>query len=139
MQMVADLPEHYFGQPAFEFIKDVPVNWETTLPLDGVIGEYYIVARKDRNSEDWYIGAVTNEDKRTLTVKLNFLPEHQNYTATIYRDGPKADWKKQPEDHEIEQRQVTHTDHLKIHLAAGGGFAIRISPEGETISPYPYQ
>lgn len=138
MQMVADLPEHYEGKlDAFEFIKDVPVNWETTIPLDGEIGKHYTVARKDRESEDWYVGGVTNEEERTITLDLSFLPEHRNYHATIYRDDESTHWDTNPEVYQIEHGQVTSESTLSIHMAPGGGFAIKITPEGKTTYPYP--
>lgn len=140
MQMVADLPEHYDGKlDAFEFIKDVPVNWETTIPLDGQIGKFYVVARKDRSSEDWYVGGVTNEEERSVTIDLNFLAEHRNYQAVIYRDSESAHWDTNPEAYQIERGNVTNGDKLDIHMAPGGGFAIKITPEGKTSYPYPSQ
>lgn len=139
LQMAADLPEHYFDQPAFQFIKDVPVNWEVTVPLDGVIGDFYTVARKDRDSDDWYVGGVSDENERTVTISLDFLPEHRSFIATIYRDTHDAHWKDNPEAHEIIERPVVHGDSLEIFMAAGGGFAIRIGIEGETSYPYPEQ
>lgn len=137
MQMAADLPEHYHDQPAFAFIKDVPINWELTIPLDGAIGDYYVVARKDRHSDDWYIGAVTDEASRSIEVALDFLPEHQHYKATIYRDAADANWHTNPEKHEIEHRSVSHGDKLSIELAPGGGCAIRLTNQDETSYPYP--
>lgn len=139
MQMAADLPEHYFNQPAFQFIKDVPVNWELTIPLGGVIGDFYAVARKDRHSDDWYVGGVSDENERTITVPFDFLPEHRSFTATIYRDDRTAHWKENPEAHEIIEQPIKHGDSLDIYMAPGGGFAIRIAPEGETSYPYPEQ
>lgn len=136
VQMVADLPEHYDGHPAFQFIKDVPTTWETTVPLDGVIGDYFVVARKDRESDDWYVGAVTDENSRTLTVSLDFLPQHRRFTATIYRDTSDADWISNPESYEIENKEVTQSDALEVYLAPGGGFAVRIAPNDETPPPY---
>ncbi len=137
MQMVADLPEHYEQQPAFQFIRDVPVNWHETLPLDGAIGDFFAVARKDRDSEDWYIGATTDENERTLNINLSFLNEHQSYTATIYRDAKDAHWQNNPEAHEIEETQVNSNSSLELYLAPGGGFAVKISPIGKADYPYP--
>ncbi len=136
MQMAADLPEHYRTQPAFTFIRDVPVSWEKTIPLDGVIGDYYAVARKDRDSDDWYVGAVTDENERTLKINCDFLTSHIHYIATIYQDGDDAHWQHNPESCRIEQRRITSSDTLTIRLAAGGGFAVRIAPEDETAYPY---
>lgn len=137
MQMVADLPEHYFGHPAFQFIKDVPVNWETTIPLGGEIGEYFVVARKDRHSDDWYVGAVTDEHARTIDIQVDFIPEHRTFDAVIYRDDESTDWKTNPSAYVIETKQVSHGDTLTLPLAAGGGIAIRLKPAGETELPYP--
>ena len=139
MQMAADLPEHYLGHPAFQFIKDVPVNWEVTVPLDGVIGEFYAVARKDRTSDDWYIGAVSDEQSRTITVPLSFLQEHRTYQATLYKDSIDGDWQSNPEAYEIETRSVNNQDRLEIYIAPGGGFAVKITPDDSTAPPYPLQ
>lgn len=137
VQMAADLPEHYFNQPAFQFIKDVPVNWEHTIPLDGAIGDYYVVARKDRSSDDWFIGGVSDENERTVTIKLDFLPEHWTFDADIYRDAEDSHWQTNPEAHAIETKQLSHGDELTLMMACGGGFAIRLKPEGQTSYPYP--
>ncbi len=139
LQMAADLPEHYLGHPAFQFIKDVPVNWELTIPLNGAIGDFYVVARKDRESDDWYIGAVTDEQSRTVTVALSFLQEHRTYLATIYKDSPDGDWQTNPEAYEIKTINVTNQDTLELYIAPGGGFAVKISPEDGTVSPYTLQ
>lgn len=139
MQMAADLPEHYLGHPAFEFIKNVPVNWERTVPLAGEIGEYYAVARKDRNSDDWYFGAVSDEQSRTLSISTSFLQEHRTYKATVYRDDKTSDWQTNPESYVIERIEVNSQTVLDLYLAPGGGVAIQFSPEGSTVSPYPAQ
>jgi len=139
LQMAADLPEHYADQPAFAFIRDVPVSWDVSLPLDGVIGDYYVIARKDCNSDDWYLGAVTDEHERTLTVSLDFLDEHQTYEATVYRDADDAHYQHNPEAHTIEQRHVARGDSLEIRLAPGGGFAVKIALQHTTAYPYPTQ
>jgi len=126
IQMAADLPENYEKHmAAFQFIKDVPVDWADSRVLNGEIGDYVTFARKDRNSEDWYLGAVTNEDPRELTVKLDFLEPGRTYTAQIYRDGPDADWKTNGHDIVIEEHKVDAGDVLTLRLAAGGGQAIR--------------
>lgn len=137
MQMVADLPEHYENQPAFRFIKGVPVNWEETVPLDGVIGDYYLVARKDRHSDDWYVGGVTDEKERMVDFMLDFLQPHRTYRATIYRDTERSHWQDNPEAHTIEQRLVQSGDRLSMRMAPGGGFAISIRPQDQSPSPYP--
>lgn len=137
MQMVADLPEHYAAQPAFQFIREVPVSWEETRPLDGVIGDYYIVARKDRSSDDWYIGGVADEEQRSTTISLDFLESHRSYEATIYRDSQDAHYHDNPHGHDIETRRVVRGDTIDVAMAPGGGVAIRITPLDASSSPYP--
>jgi alpha-glucosidase len=126
IQMAADLPENYEAAMApFQFIKDVPTDWEDSLVLNGEVGDFVTFARKDRNSEDWYLGSVTDEEARTLTVELDFLNPRRTYTAQIYRDGAAADWEVNPRDFVIERRQVASGDSLTLRLAPGGGQAIR--------------
>jgi alpha-glucosidase len=126
IQMAADLPENYARhRDAFQFIKDVPVDWAETRVLNGEIGDYVTTARKDRNSDDWYLGSVTDEEERALTVGLDFLDPGRTYTAEIYRDGPKADFRTNGHDIVIEKRAVTAADTLTLKLAPGGGEAIR--------------
>ena len=126
IQMAADLPENYEAAMApFQFIKDVPTDWEDSLVLNGEVGDFVTFARKDRNSEDWYLGSVTDEEARTLTVELDFLDPRRTYTAQIYRDGAAADWEVNPRDFVIERRQVASGDSLTLRLAPGGGQAIR--------------
>lgn len=137
LQMVADLPEHYEGkEDAFQFIKNVPTNWETTVPLDGSIGDYFVVARKDRDSDDWYVGGITDEEERTITINLGFLPEWRPYKATIYQDADTADWQTNPEAYTIEEQEVGRDSNLTIRLAPGGGFAIRLTPNDTNPLPY---
>jgi alpha-glucosidase len=128
LQMAADLPENYEGQPAFQFIRDVAVDWDTTKVIDGKIGDYVIVARKARNSPEWFLGAITDEDARTFDVPLSFLPRGQKYVAEIYADGPGANWRDNPLAVAISRKNVDASTHLSVALAAGGGQAIRIRP-----------
>ena len=126
LQMAADLLENYENNPApFKFIKDVPVDWEDTRVLNGEVGDYVTIVRKDRNSEDWYLGSVSDEEGRELEVSLSFLQPGRSYVAQIYRDGAQADWKRAPQDIVIEERQVSSADKLTLRLAPGGGQAIR--------------
>ena len=126
LQMAADLLDHYEANPApFQFIKDVPVDWETTKVLNGEIGDYVTIARRERSGDNWYLGALTDEEGRMLEVSLSFLDAGRRYTAQIYRDGDHAHWKTKREDIVIEQRDVTSTDTLELRLAPGGGQAIR--------------
>jgi alpha-glucosidase len=110
---------------AFQFIKDVPVDWSESVAVNGEIGDYVTIARKDRRSDNWYLGSVTDESARTLSVKLDFLEPGKSYRAQIYRDGEGADWKSNPQAIAIESRNVTRDDTLTLPLAAGGGAAVR--------------
>ncbi|KAF1720739.1 glycoside hydrolase family 97 protein [Pseudoxanthomonas wuyuanensis] len=126
LQMAADLLDNYEANPApFQFIKDVPVDWDQTVVLNGEVGDYVTIARKDRHSDNWYLGAVSDDQARSLPVALSFLQAGRRYTAQIYRDGERADWKTTPEDIVIEEREVSSSDTLTLRLAAGGGQAIR--------------
>ncbi len=124
-QMAADQIQNYKGHPAFKFISDVPVNWEFTNFLNASIGEYVTVVRKDWNSDDWYLGSITNEDARSLKIELDFLDESEIYIAEIYKDTPDSDWKTNPYPFEIIELEVTSVDSLMLVLAPGGGQAIR--------------
>ncbi|MDD3643777.1 MAG: glycoside hydrolase family 97 catalytic domain-containing protein, partial [Candidatus Krumholzibacteria bacterium] len=128
MQMAADLPENYEGNPVFRFIEEVPVDWETTKVLHAVIGDCITVARRDRNSQDWYIGSITDENGRVLAAPLDFLDPDRSYRAVIYADAPDADWARNPLAWEIRTAQVRSGDTLEIRLAPGGGQAIRLTP-----------
>jgi alpha-glucosidase len=125
-QMAADLVENYKDHPAFQFIKDVPCDWDDTKVLNGKIGDFVTIARKKNDA--WYIGSITDENAREFTFKLDFLDEKLNYEANVYADGPKADWKSNPLDYIIEKRMVKKDDELKMKLAPGGGQAIVIRP-----------
>ena len=126
IQMAADLPEHYEARPdAFEFIRDVPVDWDDTRVLNGEVGDFVTIARKDRGTDDWYLGSVTDEHARELTVPLPFLDAGRRYEARIYRDGARADWQRAPFEFERETREVGAGDTLTLRLAPGGGQAIR--------------
>ena len=132
IQMAADLPEHYAQHAdAFQFIKDVPTDWTDTRVLNGEVGEYVTIARKDRNSEAWFLGAMNDRHPRTLKVRLDFLDAGRRYRAEIYRDGEGADWHGDARFRfERETRDVSHADVLEIWLAGGGGQAIRLVPLG---------
>jgi alpha-glucosidase len=127
MQMVADRPKFYEERlDCFKFIHDVPANWELSVPLLGRIGEYFIIARKDRDSDDWYVGGVTNEEGRRAHVPLEFLDMDTEYEAEIYRDGEGAHFRDNPMDAWVQKRSVTRADILDIYMAPGGGVAMRI-------------
>lgn len=125
VQMASDLPEHYEQHlDAFQFIKDVPVDWETTRALGGEIGEYVAIARKDRHSDNWFVGALTNEKARTLTLTLDFLTAGKKYTARIYQDDKTAHYATNPASYTIKEIEVTLGDDVVLPMAAGGGAAI---------------
>lgn len=129
VQMAADLPEHYEARKdAFRFIRDVPADWAITRVLNGEVGDYVTFARQDRNSADWYIGSITDEQPRTLTITLDFLDADKPYTAQIYRDGDKADFRGDRFDFATETRTVRRGETLTIKLGAGGGYAARLVP-----------
>jgi len=127
LQMAADLPEHYAEKmDAFQFIKDVPVDWSKSIYLDAEPGEYIVVARKDKNSDNWYAGGVTNINSRNYELKLDFLPSGQKYIATLYMDGVTAHYDNNPESYIITSFDVNSKTIIPIRMAPGGGFAISI-------------
>jgi alpha-glucosidase len=125
IQMLADLPENYEGHPAFQFLLDVPCDWEDTQVLNGEIGDYLTIIRKDRNGDDWYLGSITNENKRIFEIDCSFLEEGKKYIAEIYADGADADWETNPLPVSITKMEVDRMSKMKIKLARGGGQAIR--------------
>ena len=127
LQMAADLPENYERFPdAFQFIKDVAADWDNSYVLEAEPGDYVTIARKAKGKEAWFVGSVTDENSRTATVDLSFLPKGQKFTATIYADKKDASWNKNPQNYEIKTVEVTSTTNLKQFVAPGGGFAISI-------------
>ncbi len=126
LQMAADLPDNYEGHPAFRFIEDVPTDWEDTRVLHAKIGDYVTIARKDRSSDDWYIGSLTDENGRTLAADLSFLDPGRTYVAEIYADAADADWDTHPLAIDIYEEKVDRSTTLTLRLAPGGGQAIRI-------------
>jgi alpha-glucosidase len=127
VQMAADLPENYAKHmAAFQFIKDVPTDWEETRVLNGEVGDYVTFARKERGGQDWYVGAVGDEQARALEFRLDFLAPGKAYEAQIYRDGDDADYRTEKRHSiVIEKRRVTAADTMALKLAPGGGAAIR--------------
>ncbi len=124
LQMAADLPENYERYPdAFQFIKDVPVDWKDTKVLYAEPGDYIVTARKDKHSDNWYLGAITDENPRTFEIKLNFLDDGK-YEATIYGDADDSHWQKNPMSYKIDKKIVDKNSIMKIKLADGGGCAI---------------
>lgn len=125
LQMVADLPENYEGQPAFQFIRDVPTDWEDTKVLNGQIGDFVTIVRKDSQSDNWYLGSATDEERRSLTVSLSFLLPGRKYKAEIYADAPDAHVDTNPTAVTLSDAVVQASDELVLELAPGGGQAIR--------------
>ena len=125
IQMAADLPENYAANPGpFQFIKDVAVDWDDTKVLAGEVGDLAVIARKTRGKNEWFIGAVGDEQERRFDVPLAFLGKGK-WRAEIYRDGDTADFRTNPRSIVIEQRKVTAADRLALRLAPGGGAAVR--------------
>ena len=125
IQMAADLQENYEANPiAFKFIREVPVDWDETRVLSGTIGDEVVVARRARNTSNWYVGGVTDEEARNASVRLDFLPAGKRYTATICRDGPTAEAGPKGKDMVVEKREVRRGDVIDIRMAPAGGFAI---------------
>jgi hypothetical protein len=141
VQMAADLPENYEAKPdAFQFIKDVAVDWDDTKYLSAEPGDYLTVARKAKGSDNWFVGAITDENARNADINLNFLDAGKKYLAVIYRDADNASWNDNPEAYTIEKFIVDNKTTLKIKLAEGGGCAISLMPAGaeelKTIGKY---
>ncbi|UAY51213.1 glycoside hydrolase family 97 protein [Ferruginibacter albus] len=127
LQMAADLPENYEAHPdAFQFIKDVPVDWDTTNIIAAEPGDYVVMARKGKGTDNWFVGAITDETSRNFTVDLSFLDKGKKYMATVYGDAANADWKTNPEAYAIKKITVTNKSRLSLSLANGGGAAVSI-------------
>jgi hypothetical protein len=127
LQMAADLPENYEAHmDAFQFIKDVAVDWDDTQVLEAEPGDYVTIARKAKGTSDWFIGAITDENARNTTLPLTFLDKGRTYECTIYGDAPNADWKNNPEAYQIKKITVTSSSKLNLKLAPGGGAAVSI-------------
>lgn len=125
LQMAADLPEHYEGHAAFQFIDDVPTDWQQSIALDGEVGEYMVVARQDRHSSDWYVGAATNELARQYDLVTDFLESGADYRVELYSDGENAHWRDNPMDFRISQMNIQAGDTIQLDMKAGGGAALR--------------
>ena len=127
LQMAADLPENYNRfLDAFQFIKDVPVEWSTSKYLEAEPGYYITIARKDKNSNNWFVGNSNGYNARTSNITLDFLEKGKKYEATIYADASDADYKTNPQAYKISKQKVTHKTKLNLKTAAGGGYAISI-------------
>lgn len=130
LQMAGDLPENYEAYlDAFQFIKEVPVNWQDTKIIEAEPGDYITIARKQKDSNNWFVGSITDENKRSAILKLSFLDADKKYIATIYKDAPMADWDTNPTAYIIETKEVTSKTQLSFQLARSGGYAISIKPK----------
>ncbi len=129
IQMAADLPENYERFPdAFTFIEQVPVDWKDTKILKAEPGDYIIIARKDKNSDNWFLGAIADEEARDFDIRLDFL-DSDKYEMTVYKDASDSHWEKNPMKYEIETKNVKKNDTIKIKLAPGGGSALIFKPQ----------
>ena len=125
--MAADLPENYEAHmDAFQFIKDVPVDWDETRILAAEPGDYIAIARKEKGGDRWFIGAITDENKRVIKADLSFLNKGQKYEATIYADADNANYLSNPEAYVIKKITVDNKSSLSLKLAEGGGAAVEI-------------
>ena len=125
--MAADLPETYRKHmDAFQFIKDVAVDWDQSWVLDAEPGDYITIARKAKGKNEWFIGAITDENAREATLTFEFLPKGKTYTATIYADGPTASYDKNSQSYAIKTVKVTSKTKLKQKLATSGGCAVSV-------------
>jgi len=127
LQMAADLPETYNKfSDAFQFIKDVAIDWDDSYIVEAEPGDYLTIARKAKGKNEWYVGSITDENARTAAVKFDYLPKGKTYEATIYADGKDASFDKNPQSYTIRKMKVTSKTILKQAVARGGGFAISI-------------
>lgn len=127
LQMAADLPENYEKYPdAFQFIKDVGLDWDNTWILAAEPGDFIATARKQKGADKWFVGAITDENERTMMIDFSFLPAGKKYIATIYADAADAHWYHNPEAYIIKKQTITSTTKMPVRLAAGGGVAISI-------------
>ena len=127
LQMAADIPENYERfMDAFQFIKDVAIDWDETKYLEAEPGDYITIARKAKGTNDWYIGCTADENGHTSKLIFDFLDPDKKYIATVYADAKDADWKDNPQAYTIRKGIVTNKSKLNLHAASGGGYAISI-------------
>ena len=129
IQMACDLIENYENQPAFQFIRDVGVDWEKTRVLNGEVGDYVTIARQERGSDRWFVGSISDENRRSVMIDFNFLDGNKTYRAVIYRDGEDAHWDRNPTSLAIEKTVIDKNTVRSFILAPGGGLAISLMPE----------
>lgn len=127
LQMAADVPEHYEQyMDAFRFIKEVAVDWDESRYLLAEPGDLIVIARRAKGTAEWFVGGVTDENRRTAEFSFDFLDPEKSYVATLYADAPDADYRTNPEAYTIRTGKVTAKSKLKVEMAAGGGFALSI-------------
>lgn len=126
IQMAADLIQYYKGNPAFQFIREVAVNWEQTKVLDGEVGDFVVIARQARGTDNWFVGGLTDENPKLYVLKLDFLEEGKSYTAKIYKDAPETDYQTNATAISISEQPVKKGDEITVDMAAAGGFAVSI-------------
>ena len=125
--MAADYPENYDRfTDAFQFIKDVPVEWDKSIYLEAEPYEYLTIARKEKNSNNWFIGGITSDKSHVTDIKFNFLDSDKTYVATIYADAKETDYITNPQKYTINKVIVTNKSKLKQSIAVGSGFAISL-------------
>ncbi len=130
IQMAADLPENYeANDPPLQFIRDVGVDWEQTKVLDGQIGDFVTIARQERGTGNWFLGSITNEESRTVTISFDFLEPGTEYIAKIYKDGKDAHWDNNPLSIDITETELNSNSSMNFELAPGGGLAISMFPK----------
>ena len=130
LQMAADLPEHYEKySDAFQFIRDVAVDWDDSKYIEAEPGDYITVARKAKGTNNWFIGGKCDENGHKAVIKLDFLDKGKTYECTIYSDAPNADYDKNPKAYTITRKHVKYGDVLKINEAPGGGFGVSLFPK----------
>ncbi|MEQ9305845.1 MAG: glycoside hydrolase family 97 catalytic domain-containing protein, partial [Marinoscillum sp.] len=126
IQMAADLIDYYKGNPAFQFILDVGVDWEQSKVLDGEPGDFLVTARQEKGTDDWFVGGMTDENPKPYTLKLDFLEEGKTYKADIYKDAANAHYLDNPTAVDISTMEVTKGDEISVDMASGGGFAVSL-------------
>ncbi|KAA0129592.1 glycoside hydrolase family 97 protein [Chryseobacterium sp. SN22] len=129
VQMAADLPENYRKHmDAFQFIKDVAADWDDTKILSAEPGDYIITARKAKGTENWFVGGITDENKRSYTVDFSFLDKDRTYEATFYEDGKDADYISNPQSYRIYKKLINSKSKINFNMARSGGFAVSVKP-----------
>ncbi len=129
IQMAADLIENYQEQPAFQFVRDVGVDWEQSKVLDGEIGDFVVIARQQRDQDRWFVGGVADENGKAINVNFDFLTDDRTYSAIIYRDTEESHWKTNPLSIAIDSTDLNNDSSMFFEMAPGGGFAISLIPQ----------